>query len=111
MGVLTSNRLFLPICTITGSDFLINVIILMFIGQLGALEMAAVTLASSFCNVTGFSVLSGLLTAYDTLASQAYGANKPKNIGIATNQSLLGCGIVSVLILPVWMVRSTKPSG
>jgi MATE family multidrug resistance protein len=49
-----------------------------FVGHLGATELAAISLANVYCNVTGFSLLYGTLSALDTLASQFYGAQNYK---------------------------------
>ena len=43
---------------------------LIFGGRLGRQELAAVGLATMLANVSGASVIQGLLTAYDTLGSQ-----------------------------------------
>ena len=43
---------------------------LVFGGHLGRQELAAVGLATMLANISGYSVLQGLLTAYDTLGSQ-----------------------------------------
>ena len=87
-----------------GADFVINVIQLMFVGHIGSTEMAATALGASFCNVTGYSVSIGLLSAMDTLTSQAHGANQPKQIGATVQQSIIVLAGYCVLILPIWMV-------
>lgn len=87
-----------------GADFLIGVTQTMFVGHIGALELAAATLSTTFCNVTGFSIAVGLLTAMDTLSSQAYGAKDYKQIGNVTNQSFFALGLVTLTICPIWMV-------
>ena len=43
---------------------------LLFGGRLGRQQLAAVGLATMLANVTGASVIQGLLTAFDTLGSQ-----------------------------------------
>ena len=84
-----------------GGDFLIGVIQLMFVGHLGSTEMAAAALGSSYSKVTGQSVILGLLSAMDTLVSQCYGAKKYKQIGDATNLSIVVVIVTSLLILPL----------
>ena len=90
-----------------GSDFTVGVIQLMFVGHIGTIEMSAAALGNSFCNVTGFSLNVGLLSAMDTLVSQAHGAKEMRKIGQVTNQSLLMLGLVTLLMCPVWMVCYT----
>ena len=98
-------RLVLPVIVTYGADFLISVIQLMFVGHMGSTEMAGVALAASFCNVTGYSVVIGLLSAMDTLIAQAFGAQKPEQIGVTVQQSLVVIVLYTFLILPVWFVR------
>merc|ERR1712137_75386 len=95
-------RLVLPVIVTYGADFLISVIQLMFVGHMGSTEMAGVALAASFCNVTGYSVVIGLLSAMDTLIAQAFGAQKPEQIGVTVQQSLVVIVLYTFLILPVW---------
>jgi MATE family multidrug resistance protein len=67
----------------------IAIVSLAFVGRLGADELGAAGLGVMFANVTGFSVSSGLLTASDTLCSQAYGAGNKKRVGIILQRSLV----------------------
>jgi multidrug resistance protein, MATE family len=46
---------------------------LRFVGEIGALELAAAALATTLCNVTGMSVAVGLSSALTTLSAQARG--------------------------------------
>ena len=74
-------------------------------GRLGSLPLAAVALGASFYNVTGLSVGLGLLSALDTLASQAYGAQKHKQIIEAVYQSIFMMILLVLAVLPLWMVK------
>ena len=53
---------------------LVFMIKLFFAGRLGKVELAAGTLAISFINVFGPSIIHGLSSAIETLSSQAFGA-------------------------------------
>lgn len=90
-------------CSI-GSDLLVSSIQLMFIGHLGANELAAAALGSSFYKVTGLCVIIGLLSAVDTLVSQSYGAKKYKQVGEACNMGLIVVISTSIVILPLYLV-------
>jgi len=92
-----------PVMLTYGSDYLVTIIQLIFVGHLGSVEMAGAALGTSFCNVTGFSVALGLLSALDTLTAQAYGAKKLDRVGAAVQQSVVALALVSVLVLPLWM--------
>ena len=95
----------IPIIITYGSDYLVTIIQLIFVGHLGSVELAGAALGSSFCNVTGFSVCLGLLSALDTLTAQAFGANKLGKVGEAVQQSIIVLTIVTLLVLPLWMVK------
>ena len=79
---------------------------LMFVGRLGAVQLAAVALSASYCNVLGFSLGIGMLSALDTLCSQAFGAKQLDKIGKALHQSFLVMACLTLIVCPVWMVRS-----
>ena len=46
-----------PMAAVTLSQFLLQMISLMMVGHLGELSLSSSSIAISFCNVTGFSVL------------------------------------------------------
>ena len=98
----------IPIVLTYGSDYFINILQLLFIGNIAKDDstlLAGAALGISFCNVTGFSVILGLLSALDTLISQAHGANNNQLIGRAIHQSLIVLfAICSFIIIPLWMV-------
>lgn len=68
-----------------------------FLGHLGATELGASALAMMWCNVTGFSIAYGGLTALDTLGSQAQGAQEHVMVGIWAQRAL---GIITLLCVP-----------
>jgi len=74
---------------------LINVIA---VGHLGELELAAVAIASMFCNVVGLAVGFGMASAMDTLCSQANGADNKKAIGVVLQRALI---IEFLLCIPI----------
>ena len=90
-----------------GSDYLVTLIQLVFAGRLGSTELVGVALGASFVNIAGFSILIGLLSALDTLSSQAYGARELKQIGIALQQSLFGLFVTCLLLFPLYMVNES----
>ena len=100
-------RLSLPVSVTYGSDYLVTLIQLVFAGRLGSTELVGVALGASFVNIAGFSILIGLLSALDTLSSQAYGARELKQIGIALQQSLFGLFVTCLLLFPLYMVNES----
>lgn len=64
-------------------------------------ELDATALATMFLNVSGISIGVGLATAMDTLCNQAYGAGRPKKLGIYLQRGcvILGCVCVPIVVL------------
>ncbi|KAJ1028354.1 hypothetical protein NDA16_001524 [Ustilago loliicola] len=72
------------------------------LGHLGTVELAAASLSSMTANVSGFSVLSGFISALDTLLPSAY-TQKPKSVGLWTQR--MGVILIGILplILGIWL--------
>ncbi|KAK8344553.1 hypothetical protein V6Z12_A07G085200 [Gossypium hirsutum] len=65
-----------PMVAVSVSQYLLQVISLMIVGHVGELALSGVAIATSFTNVTGFSLLFGMAGALETLGGQAYGAEQ-----------------------------------
>uniref|UniRef100_A0A0D9XIS6 Protein DETOXIFICATION n=1 Tax=Leersia perrieri TaxID=77586 RepID=A0A0D9XIS6_9ORYZ len=74
----------------------------MFVGHLGELPLAGASLATSLANVTGFSLLSGMATAMDTLCGQAYGARQYHLLGVYAHRAMVVLAAACVPIAAVW---------
>lgn len=61
-----------------------------------------VALSTMVLNLTAIGVGFGLATAMDTLCSQAYGAGKPKKLGIYLQSGLIVLGVV---MIPVFFIN------
>ena len=59
------------------------------VGQLGVLELDGAALGQLIANITGFSLVVGLLMAMDTLAPQAYGSGNNKLVGSIAQRAVL----------------------
>ncbi|XP_074359547.1 protein DETOXIFICATION 53 [Apium graveolens] len=53
-----------------------SIISMMYLGRLGKVELAGGSLAISFANITGFSIMKGLCMGMDPICCQAYGAKR-----------------------------------
>ncbi|KAL9298800.1 putative multi antimicrobial extrusion protein [Arabidopsis thaliana] len=95
------SRLAAPMATVTIAQYLLPVISVMVAGHIGELELAGVALATSFTNVSGFSIMFGLVGALETLCGQAYGAEQYEKIGTYTYSAMASnipiCFIISIL--------------
>lgn len=71
------------------------------VGHLGKVELGAVSLASMTANVTGFAMIQGIATCLDTLCSQAYGAGKPKLVGLYVQKCVV---LTLVFMIPIFLL-------
>ncbi|CAL4924541.1 unnamed protein product [Urochloa decumbens] len=80
----------------------VNMASVMFVGQLGELPLAGASLATSLANVTGYSLLTGMATALDTLCGQAFGARQHHLLGVYKQRAMVVLGVACVPIALVW---------
>lgn len=78
----------------------LNVVSVFSIGHLGTIQLAAASLSSMTANVTAFSLLSGFISALDSLLPPAF-TSQPKRVGIYTQSMAL---IVAALLFPIALV-------
>ncbi|XP_020522926.1 protein DETOXIFICATION 16 isoform X2 [Amborella trichopoda] len=83
------------------------VISLMFVGHLGELSLSGASLATSFANATGFSLLSGMGSTLETLCGQAYGAKQYHMLGIYMQRALLVLSLFCVPLTFIWASTTT----
>lgn len=65
-----------PIAAMNVMWFTRFIVSTMFLGRLGGLQLAGGTMALTFANVTGFSILMGLAGGMEPICGQAYGARR-----------------------------------
>eukprot|EP01018_Ginkgo_biloba_P011848 Gb_04047 [translate_table: standard] len=92
----------LPIAAMNIMWFGRMVISAAFLGRLGEVELAGGTLALTFANVTGFSILTGLSGGMEPLCGQAFGAGKHKLIGLTLYWGILLLLLASIPIGLLW---------
>ncbi|XP_022973952.1 protein DETOXIFICATION 3-like isoform X2 [Cucurbita maxima] len=91
-----------PMAATTILQYAMQVVAVIMVGHLGdELLLSGVSIASSFTNVTGISVILGMAGALETLCGQAYGAQQYQKIGVYTYSCmiclLLACFPISIL--------------
>lgn len=69
---------------------------------LGTDELAAVSLGNLAGNLTGLSLVFGVLSALDTLVPQAMGAGNFAEIGILTQRATVLCFIICIPCFVIW---------
>ncbi|XP_010488661.1 PREDICTED: protein DETOXIFICATION 3 [Camelina sativa] len=97
------SRLAAPMATVTVAQYLLPVISVMVAGHNGELQLSGVALATSFTNVSGFSIMFGLVGALETLCGQAYGAKQYEKIGTYTYAAIASNVPICVLISVLWI--------
>ncbi|OMP04683.1 Multi antimicrobial extrusion protein [Corchorus olitorius] len=92
-----------PMVAVSVSQYLLQVISLMMVGHIGQLSLSGVAIATSFTNVTGFSLLFGLAGALETLGGQAYGAERYQKLGTYTYCSILSLLTICIPLSLPWI--------
>ncbi|KAL2342373.1 hypothetical protein Fmac_003658 [Flemingia macrophylla] len=91
-----------PLVSVGLFNFCIQLISVMFVGHLGELALPGASMATSFCSVTGFSLLIGMASALDTLCGQSYGAKQHHMLGVHTQGAMIVLMIVSIPLAIIW---------
>ncbi|KAH0917570.1 hypothetical protein HID58_025230 [Brassica napus] len=97
------SRMAAPMATVTVAQFLLPLISVMVAGHRGELQLSGVALATSFANVSGFSIMFGLVGALETLCGQAYGAKQYSKLGTFTYSAIASNVPICVLISILWI--------
>ncbi|KAL6614425.1 hypothetical protein ACP70R_036695 [Stipagrostis hirtigluma subsp. patula] len=80
----------------------IPIVSVMFSGHLGDVHLAGATLGNSWVTVTGYTLVTGMSGALETLCGQAYGAGLYRMLGLYLQSSLILSAAVSALISVLW---------
>ncbi|CAD5186393.1 unnamed protein product [Musa acuminata subsp. malaccensis] len=95
-----------PLIAASLLQYSLQLISIMFVGHLGELNLSGASMATSFANVSGFSVLLGMASALDTSCGQAYGAKEYHMLGIHMQRAMFILLLVSVPLALVWTYTS-----
>ncbi|XP_031492027.1 protein DETOXIFICATION 27-like [Nymphaea colorata] len=83
-----------------------NVITQAFVGHLGDLELAAISIATTVVVGFNFGFLFGMASALETLCGQAYGARKYPMLGIYMQRSFVVLFLCALLLLPTYFLAT-----
>ncbi|KAL0461977.1 UNVERIFIED_CONTAM: protein DETOXIFICATION 1 [Sesamum latifolium] len=92
-----------PMVTVSVLQYLLQVVSVIMVGHLGKLTLSSVAIATSLTNVTGFSLLSGLVGGLETLCGQAYGAKQYDKLGIYTYSAIFSLALVCIPLCVLWL--------
>jgi multidrug resistance protein, MATE family len=73
------------------------------VGQIGKIELGAVSLAAMTANITGYAIYQGLATSLDTLCAQAYGSGNKELVGLQMQRMIYFLWVMTVPIGMVWL--------
>ncbi|KAF8091625.1 hypothetical protein N665_0441s0032 [Sinapis alba] len=92
-----------PMVVVNISQTLLQASSTMIVGHKSEISLAGIALASSIANVTGFSLLSGLASALETLCGQAFGARQYEKLGSYTFTSIVSLLIICFPVSLLWI--------
>ncbi|XP_010269642.1 PREDICTED: protein DETOXIFICATION 55-like [Nelumbo nucifera] len=92
-----------PIAAMSLVGYLRNMISVVCMGRLGALELAGGALAIGFTNITGYSILSGLAMGMEPICSQAFGSRNLSLIALTLLRTILMLLVASIPIGLLWV--------
>lgn len=64
--------------------------------------LASIGMATAFVNIFGYSIMQGFITAFYTLASQAYGAENYELVGKFFNNVRIFILMLSICFFPLF---------
>ncbi|XP_009776774.1 protein DETOXIFICATION 3-like [Nicotiana tabacum] len=97
-----TSRFMAPMVAVTVFQYLLQVVSVMMVGHLGELALSSVAIATSLTNVTGFSLLTGLVGGMETLCGQAYGAQQYHKLSTYTYTAIISLFLVCIPICVLW---------
>ena len=74
--------------------------------MLGPEAMAGVSLGTLVGNITGMSIMFGMLSGFDTLAPQAMGLERPRQVGILAQRGLFLSALAFLPACVPWLYAS-----
>ncbi|KAK1423462.1 hypothetical protein QVD17_18765 [Tagetes erecta] len=92
-----------PMVVVAMLQYLMQMVAIVMVGHLDQLSLSSVAIATSLTNVTGFSLLSGLVGGLETLCGQAFGAKQYNKIGIYTCSAIISMLLVCIPVSISWI--------
>ncbi|XP_044468915.1 protein DETOXIFICATION 12-like [Mangifera indica] len=97
------SRIAAPMAAVSVLQYLLQVVSVVMVGHVSQLALSSVAIATSLTNVTGFSLLSGMAGALETLCGQAYGAQQYQKLGIHTYSAIFSLILVCFPVIILWI--------
>ncbi|CAD6205871.1 unnamed protein product [Miscanthus lutarioriparius] len=84
-------------------QFSIGFVTVGFVGHIGSVELAAVTVVENVIEGFAYGVLLGMGSALETLCGQAVGAGQVSMLGVYIQRSWIICGATAVVLTPTYL--------
>ncbi|KAJ6369642.1 hypothetical protein OIU76_027982 [Salix suchowensis] len=91
-----------PMMVVSVTLYLLQVVSMIMAGHLSELSLSGISMATSFTNVTGFSLLGGFSGGLETLCGQTYGAEQYKKFGSYTYCAIISLIVISIPVSVIW---------
>ncbi|KAL7614207.1 hypothetical protein Lser_V15G05374 [Lactuca serriola] len=97
------GRIAVPMVVVAALQYLMQMVAVIMVGHVDQLSLSSLAIATSLTNVTGFSLLSGLVGGLETLCGQAFGAKQHHKIGVYTCSAIISLLLVCIPISISWI--------
>ncbi|KAJ8621056.1 hypothetical protein MRB53_029585 [Persea americana] len=87
-------------------QFSIGFVTVVFVGHLGNVELAAVSIAQNVIEGFAYGIMLGMGSALETLCGQAVGAGQIHMLGIYMQRSWIITGVTAMVLTPVYIFTS-----
>ncbi|XP_024974892.1 protein DETOXIFICATION 14-like [Cynara cardunculus var. scolymus] len=92
-----------PMVVVAVLQYLMQLVAVVMVGHIDEIALSSVAIATSLTNVTGFSLLSGLVGGLETLCGQAFGAKQYNKIGVYTCSAIISLLLVCIPVSISWI--------
>ncbi|KAF8331803.1 MATE efflux family protein [Amanita rubescens] len=92
----------LPILASCILEYSLIVASVISVGRLSTMALAAISLGSMTANVTGFSIVQGLVSGLDTLLPPAWTSSEPRLVGLWTQRMTVVMAFAFIPIYIIW---------
>ncbi|KAL6614440.1 hypothetical protein ACP70R_036710 [Stipagrostis hirtigluma subsp. patula] len=95
-----------PVILTSVFQFLLGFVTAAFVGHIGKVELAAVSIVNGVVEGLAYGLLLGMGSALETLCGQAVGAGQLQMLGVYMQRSWIICLATAVALLPLYVFTS-----
>ncbi|KAK1275991.1 Protein TRANSPARENT TESTA 12 [Acorus gramineus] len=87
-------------------EFSIGVVTSAYVGQMGDVELAAVSIVQNVIEGFAYGIMLGMGSALETLCGQAVGAGQLNMLGVYMQRSWIITGVTALILTPIYVLTS-----